>query len=152
MCVYLITNYCYILLFCNVAKDDVKATFAAFQRLDIGNYGTLNSRTIIEGEIWRIRSCKNLAEMAAPPPASPRHHQRSYSEADSLELSHASVQYNPYSYVIQSPNHHFMNPNADSYGSLHRLQTGSSLYDSIPHSFDFEAYERWNREMQMRND
>lgn len=87
----------------------------------------------------------------AAPPTSPRRHQRSYSETDSLELSQTSVQYNPYSYVIQSPNH-YMNPmnNADSYGSLHRLQTGSSQYDSIPHTFDFEAYERWNREMQMR--
>merc|ERR1719291_1133615 len=37
-------------------EDDVKATFQAFRRLDIGNHGKLNSRSIIEGELWRVRS------------------------------------------------------------------------------------------------
>ena len=112
-----------------VCKDDVKATFAAFRRLDVGNYGTLNSRTVREGEIWRIRSCKNLAEMAAPQPLSPRH--RSYSADDSLELSQASVNYNPYSYVMhQSPNPYF-NPNPivanGSHRSLQRLHSSDQF-------------------------
>lgn len=107
--------------------DDVKATFAAFRRLDVGNYGTLNSRTVIEGEIWRIRSCKNLAEMAGPQPTSPlSRHGRSYSADDSLELSHSSIQYNPYSYVMQSPNPYLQSP----------ISMRSAHYD---------AYEHWNR-------
>jgi hypothetical protein len=139
-----------------IHKDDVKATFAAFRRLDVGNYGTLNSRTVIEGEIWRIRSCKNLAEMAAPQPLSPRHH-RSYSADDSLELSQASVHYNPYSYVMhQSPNPYF-NPISiapiaanESHHSLQRLHSSESVrsaqyMDPISSSFDFDAYERWSR-------
>jgi hypothetical protein len=122
--------------------EDVKATFAAFRRLDIGNYGTLNSRTVIEGEIWRIRSCKNLTAMSAPQNLSPL--RRSYS-ADSLELaSHqASVHYNPYSYVVQSPNT-FMNPisNDVSQGSLRRLYSADNSHISET-GFDFDAYDRW---------
>jgi hypothetical protein len=110
-----------------ITEDDVKATFAAFRRLDVGNYGTLNSRTVIEGEIWRIRSCKNLAEMTGPQPTSPlSRHGRSYSADDSLELSHASIQYNPYSYVMQSSNPYLQSPN--SIRSVH-----------------YDTYEQWNR-------
>ena len=39
-----------------ISEEDVKATFAAFRRLDVGNYGKLNSRTIIEGELMRRKS------------------------------------------------------------------------------------------------
>ena len=46
-------------------ENDIKATFAAFRRLDVGNYGTLNSRTIIEGELMRRKSMKDLAALAA---------------------------------------------------------------------------------------
>lgn len=131
----------------------MKATFAAFRRLDIGNYGTLNSRTIIEGEIWRVRSSKNLAAMAASQHMSSlRRHERSYSADDSLDFSQASIHYNPYAYVMQSPNP-YMNPinNNLSHGSLRRLHSGddsnvSAHYtDSISSSFDFDAYERWSQ-------
>jgi hypothetical protein len=49
-----------------VTEEDVKATFAAFRRLDVGNYGRLNSRTIIEGELMRRRalSSKNLVALS----------------------------------------------------------------------------------------
>lgn len=46
-----------------ITEDDVKATFSAFRRLDIGNHGKLNSRTIIEGEVMRVRSQMNIAAM-----------------------------------------------------------------------------------------
>lgn len=46
-------------------ENDIKATFAAFRRLDVGNYGTLNSRSIIEGELMRRKSIKDLAALAA---------------------------------------------------------------------------------------
>ena len=50
-----------------ITEDDVKSTFAAFQRLDVGNYGKLNSRTVIEGEVMRRRkSLKNLAALSPP--------------------------------------------------------------------------------------
>ncbi|KAL3796897.1 hypothetical protein HJC23_008850 [Cyclotella cryptica] len=136
-----------------ITEDDVKATFAAFRRLDIGNYGTLNSRTIIEGEIWRIRSSKNLAAMVeSRPMSSLGRHERSYSADDSLDFSQASIHYNPYAYVMQSPNP-FMNPinNNLSHGSLRRLHSAddsnmSAHYThSISSSFDFDAYERWNQ-------
>ena len=47
-----------------ITEDDVKATFSAFRRLDIGQHGKLNSRTIIEGEVMRVRSQMNIAAMA----------------------------------------------------------------------------------------
>lgn len=47
-----------------ITEDDVKSTFAAFSRLDVGNYGKLNSRTVIEGEVMRRRkSNKNLTAL-----------------------------------------------------------------------------------------
>lgn len=46
-----------------ITENDVKATFAAFRRLDVGNYGTLNSRTIIEGELMRRKSLRNLSAL-----------------------------------------------------------------------------------------
>lgn len=47
-----------------ITEDDVKSTFAAFSRLDVGNYGKLNSRTVIEGEVMRRRKSKtNLAAL-----------------------------------------------------------------------------------------
>ena len=49
-----------------ITENDVKATFAAFRRLDIGNYGKLNSRTIIEGELMRRKSIKNLLALSPP--------------------------------------------------------------------------------------
>lgn len=49
-----------------ITEKDVKATFQAFRRLDVGNQGKLNSRTIIEGEVMRVRSLsqRNLVETA----------------------------------------------------------------------------------------
>ena len=47
-----------------ITENDVKATFAAFRRLDVGNYGTLNSRTIIEGELMRRKSLRNLSALS----------------------------------------------------------------------------------------
>jgi len=41
-----------------ISEDDVKSTFAAFRRLDVGAQGKLNSRTVIEGEVMRRRSIK----------------------------------------------------------------------------------------------
>jgi hypothetical protein len=82
---------------------------------------------------------------------SPRRLERSWSADDSLELSQASVHYNPYSYVMESQNL-FMNPasNADSQESLQRIHSSESVpntpySDSISSSFDFDAYERWSR-------
>lgn len=170
-----------------ITEDDVKATFAgesmlcvflqgrvrrlmplhfllelatAFRRLDVGNYGTLNSRTIIEGELMRRRamSYKNLADAAAMNPSSQNiwpQHNRSFSHDDSLAFSQAAVNHNhnPYNYVVQSPNP-FMNPIITPNGSMGgRWQSVDSLYSSsrmdpdvqLSPSFDFEAYERWSQ-------
>jgi hypothetical protein len=89
--------------------------------------------------------------MAAPQPRSPRHG-RSYSADDSLELSQASLNYNPYTFVMQSPNP-FMNPiNGGSQRSLQMLHPSESVssaqysnHKNISSSFDFDAYERWNQ-------
>ncbi|KAL9179648.1 hypothetical protein ACHAXT_008938 [Thalassiosira profunda] len=128
-----------------ISEEDVKATFAAFRRLDVGNYGKLNSRTIIEGELMRRKSIKNLAAMAAPetefPP--PRTYPMSPRPAYPQET-----------YYPGSPNP-FMNPmgvRGASSGSLPLRRHGSvdSYYsqgiDSRASSFDgfdHDAYEQW---------
>ena len=147
-----------------ITEDDVKATFAAFRRLDVGNYGYLNSRTIIEGELMRRRaiSYKNLASAATEPP----NQHSSWDESQRKYTGEHFVFSNPPNYtpepdysrspVIHGSPNPFLNPISVSTGSLVRRQSIDSNYSSrisesrlsegaisLASSFDFDAYERW---------
>jgi len=117
-----------------VTEDDVKATFAAFRRLDAGNYGTLNSRTIIEGEFRRRKSVRNLVEMSPHVEweQPPRHYSReSLSQVPNYTTEYASP--NPY-----------ISPTG---GTLARNHSVGSYYSqglvSRASEFDYDAYDRW---------
>ena len=154
-----------------ITENDVLATFAAFRRLDVGNYGTLNSRTIIEGELLRRRamSYKNLAAAAAMgAPITPweqQQPQRKYSGESYAAFSNAS-NYPPQQYAVPGSPNPFFNPLGYSGGSLARRPSMESIYSShslvrrpsmesnysraipISSSFDFDAYESWASEWQ----
>ncbi len=138
-----------------ITENDVRSTFAAFRRLDVGNQGKLNSRTIIEGELVRRRAmnCRNLAAAAAmPQPVDPweqQSHGSIYSTNSFAEYSQAS-HYTPQFAVPLSPNP-FLKHGQYSNGSLvKRPSMDSRFSDNVPlsSSFDFEAYENWARGWQ----
>eukprot|EP00539_Tryblionella_compressa_P001644 CAMPEP_0178745592 /NCGR_PEP_ID=MMETSP0744-20121128/7377_1 /TAXON_ID=913974 /ORGANISM="Nitzschia punctata, Strain CCMP561" /LENGTH=807 /DNA_ID=CAMNT_0020398785 /DNA_START=5 /DNA_END=2428 /DNA_ORIENTATION=- len=66
-----------------VTEDDIKLTFAAFRRLDIGNEGVLNSKAIIGGMIQKRASQLNLCHLAAASNPRRRHRDRSRNQAKS---------------------------------------------------------------------
>jgi len=114
-----------------VTEEDVKATFAAFRRLDVGNYGRLNSRTIIEGELMRRRalSSKNLVAMSnesdwegGPSPSN-------YSRG-SVPM-YAPPHYAPGMYGGATPRSQYSSPDSP------RTQ-----YSETP-NFNFDEYEQW---------
>eukprot|EP00581_Thalassiosira_minuscula_P010877 CAMPEP_0183732038 /NCGR_PEP_ID=MMETSP0737-20130205/37285_1 /TAXON_ID=385413 /ORGANISM="Thalassiosira miniscula, Strain CCMP1093" /LENGTH=573 /DNA_ID=CAMNT_0025964929 /DNA_START=50 /DNA_END=1771 /DNA_ORIENTATION=- len=124
-----------------ITEDDVKATFAAFRRLDIGNYGKLNSRTIIEGEIMRRKSMRNLMVLSPP----------EQWEADNLSQGQSyAEEYSSPRHFISPTNGSLARQTSDvgSYYSQRGLSHTSSFdYSqgvmSRASSFDFDAYERW---------
>mmetsp|Transcript_8670 Transcript_8670/g.15205 ORF Transcript_8670/g.15205 Transcript_8670/m.15205 type:complete len:487 (-) Transcript_8670:44-1504(-) len=120
-----------------ITEHDVKATFAAFRRLDVGNYGKLNSRTIIEGEIMRRKSLRNLVALSALSPpeqwAQPTQH-----------YSRESLSQGPSYHAEYSPPDPFR---SSTNGSFSRNSSMGSYYSqgvvSGAPSFDYDAYERW---------
>ncbi|KAL7543960.1 hypothetical protein ACHAXR_013372, partial [Thalassiosira sp. AJA248-18] len=140
-----------------ITEDDVKSTFAAFRRLDIGNYGKLNSRTIIEGELMRRKSLRNLAaeEFAHPPsereweqqPPTQHYPRDSFSQEPPPQFANRMYHGSPNPY---------MNPMGSSTGSFRRNPSMDSYYSqalsqaisvdgntSNAGSFNYEEYERW---------
>jgi len=85
-----------------ITENDVKATFAAFRRLDVGHYGKLNSRTIIEGEFKRQKSLVNLMA-AVPTPVHWEQHAQQYSpQSLSSPRPHFQAEYSQSSYTSPS--------------------------------------------------
>ncbi|KAL7554225.1 hypothetical protein ACHAWF_017643 [Thalassiosira exigua] len=146
-----------------ITEDDVKATFAAFRRLDIGNYGKLNSRTIIEGEIMRQKSLKNIQEALSPPEPQWQQPLHAYSKESLVsEGTNYSVEYPEYQHMMHhgSPNP-YMTPlhahHGSSSGSFVRKPSMDSRKRSIDSrngidsyysqqsaaEFDYDAYEYW---------
>lgn len=136
-----------------ITEEDVKATFAAFRRLDVGNYGKLNSRTIIEGELMRRRSLRNLASLATPPEEwrEPSRENMYMNQAAEFSLAH-------YDLPSQIPSHRraptpiprgsaFIVHHGNSPESLVRKPSVDSYYSqdafSRASSFDYNEYVRW---------
>ena len=134
-----------------ITEEDVKATFAAFRRLDVGNYGKLNSRTIIEGELMRRRSLRNLASLSRPPEGwvESSGENMYLNQAAEFSLAH-------YNLPAQIPSHRraptpisrgaFIN-HGNSPESLVRKPSVDSFYSheafSRASSFDYNEYYRW---------
>ena len=118
-----------------ITEDDVKATHAAFRRLDAGNYGTLNSRTIIDGEFRRQKSVRNLAEM------SPHVEWEQPSQHYSMEIL---SQVPNYTTEYASPNPYNISPTDDTLARNHSV---GSFYSqglvSRASEFDYDAYDCW---------
>ena len=142
-----------------VTEEDVKATFAAFRRLDVGNYGRLNSRTIIEGELMRRRalSSKNLVAMSKESEwddhESPANYsQGAYSQGGSAygsQIPTPQFQFFNYSQPVPMPMYAPANyaPGPGMYGATPRSHQFSP---SSPHThyseashFNFDEYEQW---------
>jgi len=138
-----------------ITENDVRSTFAAFRRLDVGNQGKLNSRTIIEGELLRRRAmhCRNLAAAAAmQQPMDPweqQSHGSIYSTNSFAEYSHAS-NYTPQFAVPVSPNPFLKHVHYSNGSLVKRPSMDSRFSENVPlsSSFDFEAYESWARGWQ----
>mmetsp|Transcript_17819 Transcript_17819/g.35741 ORF Transcript_17819/g.35741 Transcript_17819/m.35741 type:complete len:1241 (+) Transcript_17819:179-3901(+) len=140
-----------------VTEEDVKATFAAFRRLDVGNYGRLNSRTIIEGELMRRRalSSKNLMAMSKESEwddGSPSNYsQGSYAQGGPTyapQIPSPHFQFMDYSQQGQMPMYPPPNyaPGPGMYGATprKRFPTGSPQTQySEASRFDFDEYEQW---------
>ena len=116
-----------------ITEDDVKSTFAAFQRLDVGNYGKLNSRTVIEGEVMRRRkSLKNLAALSQPSEdwgqdVSDRfEHQSSYTEFFTAPHHDSSEHVSRFSRDPTPMSCTFMHPSNECYGSLMKKSSPDS--------------------------
>ena len=141
-----------------VTEEDVKATFAAFRRLDVGNYGRLNSRTIIEGELMKRRamSSKNLVAMAKEDDwddgESPTNYSHSsYSQEGGPQYAPQQMpiphfQFLDYSQQGQMPMYAPSYPPPPMYGGTPRSQ----FTPSSPHTqysgasrFNFDEYEQW---------
>lgn len=135
-----------------ITEEDVKATFAAFRRLDVGNYGKLNSRTIIEGELMRRRSLRNLASLARPPDewgSRPSRENMYLHQPAEFNIAH-------YNLPAQIPTHDraptpiprgaFMH-SGNSPESLIRMPSADSYYSqealSRASTFDHDEYFRW---------
>ena len=83
-----------------ITENDVKATFAAFRRLDIGNHGKLDSRTIIEGEIQMKRRQSQNNLMAAQPPIDWEQPRQQYSTENlSSPTPNFQAEYSPTPYM-----------------------------------------------------
>jgi len=125
-----------------ITEDDVKSTFAAFRRLDVGNYGKLNSRTVIEGEVMRRRkSLKNLAALSQP------------SEKWGQDIRDRFEHQSSYSGIFTAPYRSrdptpmscmFMHPSNECCGSLLKKSSLDSYYSQrvISHTY-FNDYDRW---------
>lgn len=134
-----------------ITEDDVKATFAAFRRLDVGNYGKLNSRTIIEGELMRRRSLRNLASLARPQEGwgEPSRENMYLNQAAEFSLAHYNlpaqipshrraptpVPHDAFIHNGNSPESLVRKPSLDSYYSQEALSRAST--------FDHNEYFRW---------
>ena len=124
-----------------ITEHDVKATFAAFRRLDVGNYGKLNSRTIIEGEIMRRKSLRNLVALSPPEQwEQPTQHY----EQPPQHYSRESLSQGPSYHAEYSPPDPFR---SSANGSFSRNSSVGSYFSqgvvSGAPSFDYDAYERW---------
>lgn len=138
-----------------ITEEDVKATFSAFRRLDTGNYGKLNSRTIIEGELMRRKSLKNLAaeaEILSPTSggggeweqqrAAQHYSNGSMSQGPQFTVYPASP--NPYAYGAPNP----YNMQLPSNGSFRRKPSWESYQSgaiSNAGSFNYDEYDRFAR-------
>lgn len=139
-----------------ITENDVTATFNAFRRLDTGNYGKLNSRTIIEGELMRRKSLRNLAALSPPeeewvqqPQPQPQQQQQQHTQNYSTEVGLPQEPYtSDFNLVHHGSPNPFMNPNAHpSNGSFIRQPSMDSYYSqgllSRASSFNYDEYERW---------
>jgi hypothetical protein len=137
-----------------ITEEDVKATFAAFRRLDVGNYGKLNSRTIIEGQFMRRKSQRNLMDAMSPTESEPE--QQWGRQPPPHMPQHNSVENmmpGTGSWVDMmhhgSPNPYMNARGHGSSGSFRRKPSFDSYYSqggtSPPaSSFDYDTYERFN--------
>ena len=100
-----------------ITENDVKATFAAFRRLDVGNYGTLNSRTIIEGELMRRKSLRNLSAL------SPDNQLQQQQQQDIVYTSEFNMPQQP----TRSLHHRKPTPMHMSPGSYNNMMSNPSL-------------------------
>jgi hypothetical protein len=137
-----------------ITEEDVKATFAAFRRLDVGNYGKLNSRTIIEGQFMRRKSQRNLMDAMSPTESEPeqqwgRRPPPHMPQRNSVE----NMMPGTGSWVDMmhhgSPNPYMNARGHGSSGSFRRKPSFDSYYSqggtSPPaSSFDYDTYERFN--------
>ncbi|KAL7496283.1 hypothetical protein ACHAWT_004687 [Skeletonema menzelii] len=130
-----------------VTEEDVKATFAAFRRLDVGNYGRLNSRTIIEGELMRRRAMSSKKESEWNDHESPANFsQGSYSQGGSVYAPPIPIpQFQFFNYSQQGPMPMYAPTGPGMYGA-----TPMSQFSSSPHThysgashFNFDEYEQW---------
>ena len=103
-----------------ITENDVKATFAAFRRLDVGNYGTLNSRTIIEGELMRRKSLRNLAALS---PDNNQDHPQQQQQQDIVYTSEFNMPQQP----TRSLHHRKPTPMHMSPGSYNNMMSNPSL-------------------------
>lgn len=136
-----------------VTEEDVKATFAAFRRLDVGNYGRLNSRTIIEGELMRRRalSSKNLVAMSNDSDWDDGQSPSNYSH-DSYSQGPATYGYPPpyphpgampmYAPPSYAPGLYTSVPHPRSQFSPRSPHSIASKYSNADH-FNFDEYEQW---------
>ena len=134
-----------------ITENDVRATFAAFRRLDVGNYGTLNSRTVIEGELMRRKSLRNLAALSQPDEGwgQQQHdntqqypHQGPYTSENNV-ASRATA---PVHHRTATPMHHGSpNPYMNNGSPLVRRESLGSYYSqhSRASSIDYNEYEHW---------
>ena len=127
-----------------ITENDVKATFAAFRRLDVGNYGTLNSRTIIEGELMRRKSLRNLSALS--PDNNQDHPQQQQQQQDIVYTSEFNMPQQPtrslhhrkptpMHYSPRSYNNMMSNP------SLARRLSSEGSYHSQMHSPGGASYD-----------
>lgn len=136
-----------------VTEEDVKATFAAFRRLDVGNYGRLNSRTIIEGELMRRRALhpKNLVAMPnendwEDGPSPSNYSQGSYSQGGPAYTQQIPIPYpppysqGPMSMMYAPPNYA---PGVYGASSTPFSPESPQTQFSGTSRFDFNEYERW---------
>ena len=106
-----------------ITENDVKATFAAFRRLDVGNYGTLNSRTIIEGELMRRKSLRNLSALSPDNNQDHPQQQQQQQQQDIVYTSELNMPQQP----TRSLHHRKPTPMHMSPGSYNNMMSNPSL-------------------------
>ena len=141
-----------------ITENDVRATFAAFRRLDVGNYGTLNSRTIIEGELMRRKSLRNLAALSQPEERwgqqQQQQQQQQHDNTQQYQLHGPYISENnvasrapgPVHHRTATPIHHGSpNPYMNNGSPLVRRESAGSYYSqhSRTSSIDYNEYEHW---------